>query len=338
MIGITYKDMEFTSDIGSLMDAADTLTLPVTVYEQTTDPNAVLIDQLNVSLVFMNGEVQVHELYTFDNQETAVYLGTTPDTASGAIAVSLPANAIAPSFQRGVGPSSGYIPANEMFQSGDYWYDTKPLRPGPTSLTLLVSYRLPYVDALTITHELPYDVNNVQFSLPYNGVTFAADDWQQLASRSTGTDGGVIRSYSRDNFAAGDRLTLNLSGTTTLPEPVSVSTNQTAWMLSVAVLLTAVTFIIRLIIIRRSGQPKAHTEEPELLDDTAELTIRSRQLVTALAVLDEGYEKGWINEEAYTDRRNTLKTELNTIWEKLHQSDEKTHPTPFHVPTPLPEA
>lgn len=96
MIGVSYNDIEFTSDIGSFTNATNTLTLPVTVYEQTTDSSAVIIDQLHVSLAFMDGEVQVHELYTFDNVETAVFTGS-PNT-NGTIALSLPANAAAVTY------------------------------------------------------------------------------------------------------------------------------------------------------------------------------------------------------------------------------------------------
>jgi hypothetical protein len=338
MIGVTYNDIEFTSDIGSFAAAVNTLSLPVTVYESTSDASAVTIDQLNVTMAFMDGEVQVHELYTFDNSETAVFTGS-PNT-NGTIAMSLPATASKPTFQRGVGPSGGFVPATEIFQSGSLWYDTQPLRPGATSATLLVSYRLPYVDALTLTHELQYDVNNVQFSLPYNGVTFAADGWQQLASRSTGTDGEVIRNYSRDSFAAGDRLTLSLSGDTALPEPVSVTINQAAWMFSVAVLLTAVTILIRLVIIRRRAQSEEIDVEIEEVEPATDLTKRSRQLVTAITVLDEGYDKGWIGEDAYAHRRHVLKAELHNIWEKLYQSGiaNTAIPDPFKIPTPQPGA
>ncbi|KAA3657949.1 MAG: hypothetical protein DWQ04_26595 [Chloroflexi bacterium] len=313
----------------------NTLTLPVTLYDQTTDPNAVIIEHLNISLAFIDGEVQVHELYTFDYLETVVFT----DSPNSTIAHALPATATDTTFQRNVGPASRYIPAPDIFQSGSHWYNTQPLRPGSTSATLLVSYRLPYIDALTLTHELPYDVKNVHFSLPYNGVTFAADDWHQLASRSTGADGSIIRNYSRDNFAAGDHLTLNLSGTTPLPEPMSISTNEAAWMFSVAVLLTAVTFIIRLIIIRRRAQSTEIEEAIKAEETPTDLTKRSRQLVMALTVLDEGYEKGWIGEDAYNHRRHAIKTELATIWEKLCQSGTSSN-TPlsdlFQIPTPQP--
>lgn len=345
MVGVTYNEIEFTSDIGTFENAVTTLSLPVAVYEQTTDADAVVIDQLQVSLAFTDGQVQVHELYTFDNRETAVFIGEAGDSAGGTVAFMLPEGAISPEFQRGMGPSSGYFPANEVFQSGDHWYDTYHLRPGATSLTMLVTYRLPDRDGITLAHTLPYAAENVSLALPADGVTLDSTGWQQLASRPTGSNGGVIRNYSQDNFAAGALLTIGLSGRST-PQPASppqlgVSVDQAAWMLSVIVLLTAVTFIIRLVILQRAAAGKhesSHESEMLPAPDPADLIARSRKLVIALAVLDEGYDKGWIDEAGYHLRRQNLKAELKMIWDQIG-NDAVTDPqSSFPIPyTPIPE-
>ncbi|MCA9931854.1 MAG: hypothetical protein KC419_25395, partial [Anaerolineales bacterium] len=339
MVGVTYNDLEFTSDIGTIDAVGSTLSLPVTIYEQTTNAAAVVVDQLQISLVFVDGEVQVHELYSFDNRETAVYIGNTPDVTSGTVAIVLPDDAQAPTFQRGIGPGGGYIPANEMIQSGSAWYDTTPLRPGATSLTLLATYRLPYREALTFAHDLPYAVETVSLALPYNDVTFNSSGWQQLASQSTGSNGGVIRNYSRDGLDAGAVLTIGLSGAPTLPaadvgrqSPVSVDT--AALLLSVAVLLTAVTFIIRLIILKRSTapQPEEGAAFAESEPSPTDLVARSRRLITALTILDEGYDKGWIDEPAYQYRRQHLKDELQMIQDQLGLNVPADPQTPFPIP------
>ncbi|MCP5094808.1 MAG: hypothetical protein GY943_04575 [Chloroflexi bacterium] len=342
MTSVRYKDLEFTSDIGKLTEATSSLQLPITVYEPTRDPNVIAIDQLHVSLTFLEGEVEVNELYTFDNRGTAVYVGTTGDLTNGSVQITLPDNAIDPQFERGLGPNSGFFPANDLLQQEGRWYDTYALRPGSTSLTLLVTYRLPYQAALTLSHSLPYQTETVLVALPDNGITFQSAGWQQEASRSTGTD-TVIRSFSRTGFAAGEALQIGVNGrlSSTSTTIATQTQSTTDWLLSGIILFIAVGMVGRLFWRRRSSRVEAELEiEDEVesrhvsvqMNAEQETAVRCRQLLVALATLDEAYSCGDIVDPHYTNRRHQLKAELKLIWKPAPQSQQANHPDETKVP------
>src|SRR5690606_13840763 len=117
-------------------------------------------------------QVQVSELYSFANGGTAVFTGS---SAAGGIEIALPAAAQTPTFERGMGPNSGYFPANDVVAQDGRWVDTTPLRPGPNSLTLRVTYQLPAAK-LDLSRVLPYPTNSVLIRVP-DDLNFATAGW-----------------------------------------------------------------------------------------------------------------------------------------------------------------
>ncbi len=327
MTSVTFQGLEFTSDIGRFDSESVTLGLPITVYESTNDSDGVTIDQLHVSLTFVDGQMQVSELYTFDNRQTAVYIGTTNNLENGTIQVALPEGATNPIFERGMGPASGFFPANEFFQSGKNWLDTLPLRPGSNSLTLRVSYQLPYQNELQLSHALPYDTENIVLTMPENGVSFDAAQWQQEATRST-VDNGLLRSYSRTNFDANGTINIPLSGQVEtgadLQTAVSSTNPSTEWSIGIGLLLLLIAVGTRLRLTRGKGTDgsvgetavSSHPTYQPVITQTSSKTSPShrKRLLIAIALLDDAFEEGRLTQTAYQQKRQQLKTELISIW------------------------
>ncbi|HFQ94607.1 MAG TPA: hypothetical protein ENK32_11390 [Anaerolineae bacterium] len=251
MVTLTYKGQDFSSDVGQLDTANPQLSLPVTVYEPASDPAAIRISRLHVSLTFLGDQLRVSELYNFANDSAAVFVGTNGRADEGTIQISLPQGAADPAFERGLGQDR-FFPANEFFQKGDSWYDTLPLRPGASSQTILVTYSLPYAAGMTLNHDLAYPADELFLALADRGVTLTGGEWTQQESRSAG-ENGVILTYTQSGLDAGSRLTIPLQGDLRLNgRSASQPDNQTGqWIIAAGVFLFGLYLLWRMIRQRR---------------------------------------------------------------------------------------
>lgn len=311
LVSTTYRELSFSSNIAPLT-AGQPLDLSLTVYESTSDPDDVVIDQLRISLEVAGQEVQVQELYVLSNEGTAVFTGS----GSGTVQFNLPTAAQAVTFERGMGPTSGFFPTSDVIQQDGRWVDTIALRPGPNSLTLRATYVLPLANGLDLSRHLPYQTNDVTVALPDDGLTFAADGWQQQSTQSVG-ERGVILSYAQTDFAKDSQLLLAFSGTpTSLQTTPFTTSNAGDWVMSLGILLLVAFVGFRLL------RPKARpTITPQLATaGTTPLTRKNNkaerwQLLFALADLDNAYKSGKLTEADYQQQRQEIKNHLRSIWE-----------------------
>ncbi len=247
MTTVTYGGLEYSSDIGRLNGDQPTLDLPLTVFEQTMDETAVSLNQLHITVALMGEQVRVSELYTFDNKETAVFVGASGTTDEGTVRLALPDVAQSPDFQRGFG-GDNFFPANEILQTDAGWADTLPLRPGPGSLTLLVNYVVPSQGNLQLTRSLPYDTHNVTLVVPDGLAPGSA--WQQDPSRMTGS--GVTTSFSLASLTAGETLDIRLEG-----QPAALAapggSALSPWLAAAGVLLLVGLAAGRMVYLRRQN-------------------------------------------------------------------------------------
>jgi mono/diheme cytochrome c family protein len=300
-VGVSYNGIDFSSGFGQLSFSEPVLDLPITVFEQTTDPSDVLIERLHIVASFADGFVQVGELYVVSNVSDAVFMGESGRAEEGTFRLSLPPEATSIDFQRGFGSVDSFIPTSEVIFTGDGWADTLPVRPG-TGLLLLVQYVLPYDREGRYSHQVYYDTAGVTLVLAEAGVRLdEADGWTNRGLQST--EMGSFTSYSLDNLAPGAALTLSLEG-----RPRSGGGGPAAAVLggSTELLVGGAAALIVLIaaalIVRRWRQ------EPEPLAGREELLL-------AIAELDEAFEAGELDAAEYEAERDDLKAELMAIWE-----------------------
>lgn len=324
MATLSYEGIEYSSDIARLSSAGAVVDLPIQVYNQINTPDAIEISQLHVSLTFTGGQLQVSELYSFNNNSTAVFVGESGDFNQGTARILLPDNAQNVQFMRGFGGTDNFFPAEEVIQTANGWADTIPMRPGANSLTLLVNYTLPYADGMTIAHAVPYDTGMVLAALPDNGVVFGGDGWQQGTTQMTAA-GTATLNYTLGDVPANGVVSFSLSG-----QPTGGSGN-TSWLIGGGVLLAVLAMVGRFVWLRR--QPAAvvdeewddedewdgvdEEEETAVADQhsTPPATDESETLLQAIADLDDAFEAGDIEEVEYQIQRDRLKKKLAAIWQ-----------------------
>lgn len=326
VVTVQYEGISYGSDFGQLERDDPTLNLEVPVYERSTDPSTVAIEQLHVILQFGEGQVQVSELYQFSQSDSTVFVGETGDPEEGTVHLSLPEGATEPSFDRSLGGMESFFPAENIISTVDGWADTVPLRPGQSSLNLLVRYTLPYDDALDISHPVHYDVRSTNLVVPDAGVDLSGDNWQEGEPQTMG-QAGIFRTFTRSGVPAGDTIGFSLQGEARLSPAAAPGANvplrdQTGELLiGAGVLLLAIAIGAYSVRLWRQNQedpqeaqPAAAevVDEPQQKPDTAG---RRQELLRAIAALDDAYEAGEIAKSDYEQQRQALKDELLAIWE-----------------------
>jgi hypothetical protein len=188
---------------------------------------------------------------------------------------------------------------------------------------------------MTISHPVYYDVNLVNLVLADVGVSLREEGpWQAQDAQTMG--GGLFLSYSRDGVPAGESLTLVLEGE---PEPERIAEAGAAMggdsattaqaprdqvnelLVGGGVLLLAVAAGAYLVYLWQQQQaepeavPAPAVVEAEVPAPAGGDTDALREsLLLEIAALDDAYEAGEIEPEAYEARRQELKEQLAAIW------------------------
>jgi hypothetical protein len=304
-ISVDYDGVEFGSDFAQLSFDEPDVELPVTVFETTSDPSGITIQQLHVVMAFDEENVQVSELYVVGNEAQSVFVGETGDPNQGTFRISVPAEAEQLVFQRGFGSLDSFIPATEVVPSGDDWVDTLPVRTGATSLLMLVQYLIPYDREATITHPVNYDLTGVNLVIPDAGVSLNEDDGWLNTGRQTMEGAGDLSTYVLENLPAGDNLTFDLEGrprSTTRPTTGLIQDNTTELLVGAVVALAVIG--VAVVAIRRWRLAPAGDEEMD-----------RDELLQAIADLDDEYEAGEIGERDYQRERAAYIDQLTEIWQ-----------------------
>ena len=315
VVTVQYDGISYGSDFGRLERNDPALNLEIPVFERSSDPSTVSIGQLHIILQFAEGQLQVNELYQFNQNASAVFVGQSGDPGEGTVHISLPPGAGEPSFDRSFGGMESFFPADTVMPTADGWADTVPLRPGQGTLSLLVRYTLPYDESLSFSHPLHYDVTTANLVMPDASVDLVSGSgWQEAGPQAMG-EAGVFLNFTQADLAAGDALSVSLQG-----EPQQAGTtsagippqrNQTNELLiGGGVLLLAIA--VGGYVLRQWRQDQESEAEGVPRPQTAE--ERRQALLAAVAALDDAYEAGELQQPDYEERRQALKDELVAIW------------------------
>ncbi len=298
-----YNGLTFNSSPSRINRAEPELNLPLIVYDTTADPGGISIGQIHMILTFVPGSVQVSELYIFNNDANAVFVGESGSPAGGVVDILLPAGAESIDFRRSFGSLESFSPAPEVIQTETGWADTVPLRPGAGSTSLLVSYQLPYEDGLRLAHPLAYPLSGATVILPDAGVRLSGDGWVNQGTQAL--SGGSFATYMNNSLAGAAALSLELDGRARQlldaqgNAVVSRNTTQELMMgaLGLGLALAAAVVMVR----RWQTAPLPPPPDPQ-------------QLLQAIADLDDAYANGRLSENHYTEQRAHLKEQLLAIW------------------------
>lgn len=305
--GIDFGSQPVRFDSGTVID------LPLPVYEKGDTAGNIAVSLAQWFVDYQDGALLVGELYRVNHDGDRVYTGgeTVAPGKKAVLTFELPDNAT------DLVLDGGELGDRFVLVDGTL-VDTQPMAPGGRQI--LMRYLLPYSGTRAqIKHAVPYPV--AQFSVLVNdqGADVTVDGFTQ-----TGTQSAADReflTYTAANLPANQPVQVQLRNLARGVAATASSSNAVlayrpgllfglAGLVGVAVVGLAV---LALVLGRRSAQGAPAPAA------AVNLAAERQRLLQAIADLDDEYQAGGLEDEAYQSQRAALKRSLLHITRQLEE-------------------
>lgn len=295
---LEYQGVVYSSDVSVAVAEERNLSLPIPIYETTSDPSTVSVDRLHLLLDYADpGVLHVVELYVISNLGDRTLVAEQP--GDPVLTFPLPEGATNLQFQDGaLGERFVEVPGG--------FGDMAAVRPAASQHQVVFSYDLPYDRKLELRHPVTLPVNAVVILLPEDGLKVSGESLQDMGTRDV--QGLSYHMYSAQRIEPGGELRFTISGRPAIGGAGLVrGTNSSLIVGLIAFGLALVVAGAWLYVRSRTGREiEPDEEEPlELHDEENADTI-----LDAILALDDRFQAGELPEEAYQARRAELKARL----------------------------
>ena len=291
---ILYQGVDYYSSPAKLLGDLVTETVSdLTIFEPTTDPSGIVIDQMHYFIAPAGDYVRIAEYYLIGNTGDRTYTGTeNADGVRTTLAFTLPAGASDLYFD-GPGLDERFVGDITRFA------DTRPIPPGTTVIDVDFSYQLPFTDGTRVERVVDVPISLVALVISSQDIGLAGPGLTPQGMMNTQM--GPAASYAAGPLAAGEPLVFSF-----VPQTMTVTTTGSGTttatranptrdaLLGVAVLALAAFVGYRLL------KPTSVPPPPEA----------ARPLLEAIAALDARFTAGDLPEETYQQQREALKQQL----------------------------
>ena len=278
--------------------ARTTVSLPISVYETTTDASGVRADRVHYIVDLEPGRALVAELIVLSQDGNKAYIGD----ESGVLKFTLPPGAEDLAIEDGaLGDDQRYM------RTADGFTDRLPLPPGEQVRQVLFRYALPYEgDALTLSRSLPYPAANVNVLATDQGQKVTSPNMTNQGRRTT--EMGSFFNLTAVDVPANQPISVEMTNLPSGDASASAATDGGGSgnldRMLLFVLVGAGGAIAALLalwpLLRR----------PTRVGVGATAASDREDLADALARLTLAYEAGDISESAYRDQRLRLKAQM----------------------------
>lgn len=305
-VTVTYRDRVFASDLlrsdALSADAADgALTLPLTIYELTEDPDVIQITGLVAQVTVVGDSLQIVQVFNFTNSSDRTFTSsqTTSDGQPISVVISLPPGAVIAGFPD---DQNRYVVDQENFTV----FDTIPVLPGAEHLVQMI-YLIPYDGGAIIEQPLNYAVSGpVRLLLNPPDIRVTSAQLPQLGMETVGNT--QYQNYGADlTLLPGDVLRYDLSG-----EGLSAAENadRNAPVVSSGSLLPIVVGALIVVGLLVGGLFLIATRNRSGDQQVIDILVRQ------IAELDADHDVGKIDDTAYEQQRSALKARLAALMER----------------------
>jgi len=285
-----YQNVTYGSEVGRFNAHGDPLALTLPIYDQTTDPGGLVVEELHMFLEFNSaGELTVGQLFVFGNTGDLTFAATRDHP----LHFSLPPGATSLDVQNAVIDQDYYLTADGF---AALWQ----VPPGSNAGQILFSYRLPYTGRLAFNQVLDYPVTTANLLLSDFGVRLSGPGLVDQGPQNF--QGQPFQNYIGTGLPAGQALAFDLEGAagTGATTPPGLSSSETA---NLSIGLGALALVLLgagFYLYRRPARPDRAATRDSLLD--------------ALAQLDDAYAAGEVAAADYAAERAELKAALQRVW------------------------
>jgi mono/diheme cytochrome c family protein len=288
-----YKNVTYASQAGTFDLGRGTLNLSLPIYETTTDPAVLAVDQVHMFLEFNSpNQVTVGQLFIFSNHGDRTF------AANGGS----PLNFNLPAGATNLNVHNAQLDKT-FFHTGDVFSLLWSIPPGQGSSQVIFSFNLPYGDNLGYQQKMNYPVANLDVLVSDLGIQLAGPQLQSLGVQNF--QGQAFQTFSAGALPAGQTLDLQVSGKagTGAIAHTGVSNNNTTATLAIGLGALALALLGLGVWIYR--HPRSQARAAQTKED----------LLAALAELDDAYAAGELAEADYHKERGDLKSELKKVWQ-----------------------
>ena len=304
--GVTYRSDTVPADMNSLQTTID-----VPVYESTSDPASIQVDQMHVVFGIAEDGLEIKEIYSFANtgERTVKDAYELEGKKFAALKFPLPKDADFIFFQPE--DKDRFIKFNGGFA------DTYPILPGAESSKIMVSYLVPYSGEKTYTYTAPLNIARINLLVPDKvDISLKGSDLAGPASVDL-QNAGTYLVYSYADLKAGQTVSVSVGGKAA---GVASKNEKTNTPIAIGVGFLGLAFIGAGIWWWRRPDDEEDEEANEQPDDEMDFD----QTINEIARLDESHEKGNIDEEEYRESRDVLRKKAKVFLEQDSKSNIST--------------
>lgn len=325
--GTTYQKADYTADRVSFSGSNETKQVTLKVYDSTDKADAVKASAKQYLLSFGNGGVQVSETLVLNNGTDKSYIGSKevgPDQRETS-------RYLPPSGAKNVQYGDTLMSCC-VVQQGAGFVDTMAINPG--EVQKIYSYALPYSGTtLSFTSVLQQDVDQVQVLVPDTGAKASISG---LANHGSQTLQGVnYQVFSAQKMPANTNIDVKLEN---LPTSGPLGEGSLVLIAIGGAALTALA--VAFYVLRKRSQPAprpAHAmphgapysyypvskkERRAPAAGAALLELERRDVLSAMANLDDAFEAGQIGRKEYERLRAEKKRRLTQLMQKSGEEPE----------------
>ncbi len=289
---ILYQGVDYYSSPTKLTGEADVVA-DIAIYEPTTDPSGVVIDQMHYFIAPSGDTVRIAEYYLVGNTGDRTYIGTeNADGTRTTLAFTPPAGASDLYFD-GPGLEERFVGDIARFA------DTRPIPPGKTAVDVDFSYQLPFTDGMRVERVVDAPITLVALIVSSERIGLAGPGLNPQGMMNTQM--GTAASYSAGPLAAGEPLAFTfVPQTMTVTKTGSDTTSTRTANPTRDALLGVAALALAAFVGYRLMKPASVPPPPEA----------ARPFLEAIAALDARFAAGELSEEAYRQGREMLKQQL----------------------------
>lgn len=295
-----YQEAEYFGEPVSFTENETARSTDITVYDSTDDDSAIVIATAHTIIYTAEDHISVTEYYLFVNDSDRTYIGSREINDEGTketLSFSLPTGIT------GLQSMLGLMDCC-IFSSEEGFIDTMAVMPGMKEISYSYTVETGSGD-YTLPLKIIYPLVNYDLFIQGSDVKVSVD--QLTAEESMPIDGVQYSHFSGQNLPAGSTLAIRLSGL-----PQASGKNALLWVILSLVILGG-SFGIGYSMRKKKVQP---------LSSEDNLPPVRQELLLKLAGLDDDFESGIIQEDAYRRQRNATKTQLIRLMKKAGKGED----------------
>jgi hypothetical protein len=293
----SWGGVEYQSDPVFVTAETRDFSVPLTIYENTDDPNGLSFSQVHLFFNSPSGDgIEITELFFVNNPGNKVVTVSSDGTTIPFIHIPDTASNLSYQLSQGSAPLLNATNGFALLPGAEKQYG------------FIASFSLPY------SKSLKFEQN---FSLPVSSLTVLTPEGMRLRGEQlidAGTQdiqGQTYQMFQANNIASGSLLSLTISGKPGDAKGFTLD-RQTMVLIAIGVVGILLIGIGVYLYLHDRARFRRENEEDEKPVEVDALGEDRENIMDAMIALDDQYKAGEIPKDAYQTRRSELKDRLKS--------------------------